>query len=155
RQRQATAALSEFQQALGIQQRLADEYPYVPRFQENLAASYRTLGRSLFASGQLTSAEDAYSKCLALIERRLEGYPEQIEYRHMLAEALIELGRCRDRSHQHEAAETAARRALIALNPGDPADRNLSAQAHYRIARALFARGIDSDAVEHFESSIV
>lgn len=154
RQGRPTEAFAEFQQALAIQQRLANEYPYVPQFQENLAFSYRSLGRSLFAAGHIASAEGVYDECVALLERRSEGYPEQVQYRRMLAETLIELGRYLTTSQQPEAAESAARRALLVIDEGDSTNGLLAAQAHYRVARALFDRGVESEMVEHFESAI-
>src|SRR5262249_18816105 len=99
KQGQLRPAEERCRQALELRRRLADEMTG-PRPQEDLAASYDTLGQILDDQHRPEEAEQAYRPAVAIRRRLVEVAPEVPEYRcrlggvlHNLAGALAQLNR--------------------------------------------------------------
>ncbi|MEX2113196.1 MAG: protein kinase [Pirellulales bacterium] len=154
RQGRPLEALADFRGSILLQERLAREYPYVPRFQTDLAASYVRLGSSLFDAGQDDAAIATFVQCFELLRQRIADYPQEKQYRQILSRFLIDLSVRLVGRRRFDEAEAHARHAVDVLDAKDPNDRTALALAKFRLGRVMHARGDDAAASEQIAKAV-
>jgi tetratricopeptide (TPR) repeat protein/tRNA A-37 threonylcarbamoyl transferase component Bud32 len=78
-------ALQKFQQALAVQQKLADANPTVPGYQSELALSHNNIGTVLVRTGKPEEALTEWRKALAVNQKLADAHPTAAEYQSALA----------------------------------------------------------------------
>ncbi len=96
--------------ARDLQKTLVDEFPRVPDYAQELAATDDNLGL-LWTPLAPRKAEEAYQQALALLEGLARRYPNRPDYRQRLAVTHLNLGTLLARTDPPE-AERACRKAL-------------------------------------------
>src|SRR5262245_66148760 len=87
--RQRTSRLEEAEkahdQALGIRQQLAADFPSRPEFRQELASSHNNRGILLYTTGRLPEAEQAYDQALSIRKQLAADFPSRRDFRQELA----------------------------------------------------------------------
>jgi serine/threonine protein kinase len=93
--------------------RLTADFPSVPKYRLNLAASLNNLGLLLSNTGRLKEAEGAYDDALAIQKQLVADFPPEPQYREGLAACLHNLGNLlSDNAGKAKQAEAAFREAI-------------------------------------------
>ena len=82
----------EYRQAVELGQALKDDFPTIPEYRQNLAASYNGLGQALLAQGRREQADLALRQGLALKEKLAGDFPRRPDFRRDLANSQINHG---------------------------------------------------------------
>ncbi len=82
----------EYRQAVELGQALKDDFPTIPEYRQNLAASYNGLGQALLAQGRREQADQALRQGLALKEKLAGDFPRRPDFRRDLANSQINHG---------------------------------------------------------------
>jgi tetratricopeptide (TPR) repeat protein len=109
---QHETALGGYQEANILFEKLAADFPTIPRYRHNLARSHNNLGNVLRDLGQRSQAEEAYRQALAIEEKLAAEFPAVSQYRDDLAKHLNNVGMMLARLDKGTEAETAYRKAL-------------------------------------------
>jgi serine/threonine protein kinase/tetratricopeptide (TPR) repeat protein len=111
----ADKAEMEYREAVKLGAGLTEDFPTIPEYRQNLAASYNGLGVTLLAEGRRDDADAALQQGLKIKEKLAQDFPKRLEYRRDLANGLSNQGALM-LTHQRPAeSEAAYRRAAIAL----------------------------------------
>ncbi|MGI8978125.1 MAG: protein kinase domain-containing protein [Pirellulaceae bacterium] len=136
-------AEKDYDQALGIYQPLAADFPSRPEFRRDLALTHNNLGNLLNARGRPREAETAYTDALALQKQLAADFPTRPEFRQDLAACYNNLGilLC-DTDRPKEAAKAhadalALQKHLAADFPGNPKFRQDLARSHSNLGNLL------------------
>jgi tetratricopeptide (TPR) repeat protein len=105
-------AEAAYRQAQAIFDKLAADFPTVPQYRQDLAASHYNLGVLLAGLGKRPEAEAAYRQALAIQEKLAADLPTVPEYRRDLAKSHNNLGVLLAGLGKHPEAEAAYRQAL-------------------------------------------
>jgi serine/threonine protein kinase/Flp pilus assembly protein TadD len=105
-------ALKMAQEGLVVAQKLAAEFPEVPRYEDAVADSQHGLGRILAESGQLDEAEKALRQARTLREKAVKRSPGVSPLRGLLGETCTSLGDVLSRTGRDREALVEYRRAL-------------------------------------------
>jgi tetratricopeptide (TPR) repeat protein len=116
-------ALHEFQQALAIQQKLADANPAIPGFQSDLALSHNNIGTVMVRTGKLEAALTAWRQALPINQKLAEAHPNMIDFQSAVAgthgnigELLSQTGKPAEALQAHQQSLT-IRQKLVAAHP--------------------------------------
>jgi eukaryotic-like serine/threonine-protein kinase len=101
-----------FQRALALLEKLAADFPTVPKYRLGLAKTLNHLGILLTDLGQRPAAETAYRRAVELYAKLAADFPTVPEYSKELADSHNNLALLLAGQGQHAAAEAAHRRAL-------------------------------------------
>jgi tetratricopeptide (TPR) repeat protein len=80
-----TEALQAFQQALVIQQKLADAHPNIPDYHSELALSHNNIGTVLLRTAKPEAALASWRKALAVTQKLADAHPGVPDYQSSLA----------------------------------------------------------------------
>ena len=105
-------ARREYEQALGLREKLAADFPAVPVYRRDLAMGHNNLGLLLADLGKQSEAEEQYRKALAIFESLAGGFPAVPEYRQELASSHNNLGILLSALGKQSEAEQQYRKAL-------------------------------------------
>ena len=105
-------AEAEFRQALAIRQKLADDFPKVPDYRNDVASHHTNTADVLRRLGRTAVARDGYERAIAIRERLVQENPEVKLYRSHLAGSLRRRGLARRELGDPAGAAADARRAL-------------------------------------------
>jgi tetratricopeptide (TPR) repeat protein len=130
-------AEAAYRAALGIQERLAADFPAVPEYRQDLANSHNNLGIVLDQPGKRAEAEAAYRAGLQIRERLAADFPALPEYRQELAASQQYLGRLLAGLGKWAEAE-AAYRAVLEVNERLTTDFPAVPEYRYEPARSLY-----------------
>ncbi len=106
-------ALESFRRALAIQQKLAEDYPAIPDFRNNLASSHTDLADTLRILGRFAEARENYDQAIALREKLVKDNPTVTEFRSGMARSVRRLGLVRPAAGDLAGAVAYARKAMI------------------------------------------
>jgi tetratricopeptide (TPR) repeat protein len=104
--------IEDGERALGIQEKLAAEFPRVPAYRQELAHRHNNLGLLLKSLGELRLAEQAFRRALSIQEKLAGEFSTVPEYRQELARSYNNLGLFLKELGQWPAAEQAYRQAV-------------------------------------------
>jgi serine/threonine protein kinase len=155
----ARDAEEAYQQALALQEELADEAPANADYRHALACTHYNRGELLRSAGQWPKAEQAYGRALALFEKLADDAPAIPVYRHGLAGSRHGLGVALAETGRLAQAEKALRQALelqqrLASDfPALPAYRYSLAVSHNSLGIVLWAAGRHADVEKAFRQS--
>src|SRR5262249_53637186 len=105
-------ARDSFEQALAIQQKLADANPMIPGFQRDLTRIYNNFGRMHVRQQHFAEAFAAFDTALSIGQKIVDAHPTVEYYTSRLAFSHAYRGRARVRSGQSAGATADLRRAL-------------------------------------------
>jgi tetratricopeptide (TPR) repeat protein len=149
-----------YRQALGIQEKLAADFPAVPQYSYELALSHNNLGNRLHALGKLAEAEAAHRQALGIREKLATDFPAVPRYREALALSHNHLGNLLVDLRQWAEAETAY---CQALDIQEKLAADFSAVPQYRIdlggsqvnfGRLLSTKGQPEPALDWYAKAI-
>jgi tetratricopeptide (TPR) repeat protein len=141
-------------------QRLADDFPGVPKHRFNLALGHYTRTARLKAVGRLAEAEQAYSTAISLAKRLAADEPGQRDYRDLLSRCHINLGNLlKQDGRPQEAAESYSRglavlEKLTADAPTIPQYRDNQVIGYSNLGDVLFSLGRRQDAEKFYCRSL-
>src|SRR5262249_12016136 len=135
-----------YRQALPLCERLAADFPNVPEFRQQLAATQQNLGMLLFTEGRLKEAEEACRSTVTLLDQLANEFPKRPEVHSAHMRAWRQLGVVLRQTAPPGAAERAFRQALdhaeqgAVAFPGRPEFQLLAAQNANSLAWDLTSR---------------
>jgi tetratricopeptide (TPR) repeat protein len=130
---QPAAAAQEFRRALDLQERLTADFPVVPEYAQERAASHFHLGSLLLTHNRATEAEQELRQALGLQQRLVAQYPATAEYRWQLAATHTQLGAAHRAVGRPQEAIQEAQAALSLLEHLAP---DYSRWPQYRVEQA-------------------
>jgi len=101
-----------YREALAIEQKLVDDFPAVPEYRQELAASHYNLGLLLADQNQPEQAAQQHRKVLAIQQKLADEFPAVPVYRQELASSHNNLGVLLAGQNQKEQAAEQYRKAL-------------------------------------------
>ncbi len=104
-----------FARAVGLGRELVRDYPAVPDYQRQLAASLNGLALWHLAAGRRAQADAAFAEALRLKGRLAAGYPERPDYRLDLAKSQGNVGLAQQTAGRVAPARDSYRRAVTTL----------------------------------------
>jgi WD40 repeat protein len=107
-----TEAAAAYRQALVQYERLGEDFPDVPAYQQELGRCQFRLGMALKASRQRAEAEAAFQNALAVQEKLVARFPTEPRHRQAVGQTYNELGILEFESNRPAEAEDAYRRSL-------------------------------------------
>jgi tetratricopeptide (TPR) repeat protein len=142
----------DLREAVALLEKLAAEFPSVPDYRTELAASYYSLGHLLtFSLGRHAEAQSAVRLSLALSERLAAEYPGVPDYRLKAAAAQELLGATFENTGQPQKAAEAYRKALAGLEklvaefPASAAYRGQKAGTHRALGAVLHNEPVEAE----------
>jgi tetratricopeptide (TPR) repeat protein len=138
---------------------LAADFPAVPDYRKDLAASHNNLGLLLADLGQRAAAAEQYRKALAIDEKLAADFPAVPDYRRDLAKSHNNLGLLLADLGQRAAAEEQYRKALAIFEklaadfPAVPDYRSALALSHNNLGVLLGGLG-QRGAAEQFRKGL-
>ena len=123
-------SLNELEQAKAIYQKLADENPGLPYYQNSLASGHTNVADAFRVLKRFGEARQGYEKAIAIRERLVKANPAVTMYRSHLAYSVRRLGLTRLAGGDAAGSVAEARRA-IALYEGLPSP---TPEAWYELA---------------------
>ena len=140
---ETSAAVAGYRDAIQQLEKLAADFPTVPKYRAELAGSHNNLGVRLCELGNLPEAEIGYRQAQAILEKLVADFPTVPEYRNKLASnqnnrsaLLCELGN-RTEGEMVLRQALAILEKLVADFPTDPEYRNRLANGHYNLGNLL------------------
>jgi serine/threonine protein kinase/tetratricopeptide (TPR) repeat protein len=139
-------ANQSYQKALALYERLAEDFPSVPDYQQNLLSAYSNWALSLEAVGRVEEARKPLEKSRDLGRRLTDRFTGKPEYQKRLANTYINLGGVLRRLSLHEEAARCSRMAikisetLVAENPLEIEQRQLLARAYVNLGNDVLDR---------------
>ena len=153
-------ARAEYERAVALQERLVTDFPAVPGYRRDLAASHLNLGGLLLYLGQRTKAEEHYRKALALWEELAAQFPAAAElFRDLanchnnLAILLAEAGK-RAEAAEHYRKGLTIWEKLVTAFPDNPDYRSCWAGLHANLGLLLAETGQWAEAAEHYRTGL-
>ncbi|HZU36737.1 MAG TPA: serine/threonine-protein kinase, partial [Gemmataceae bacterium] len=147
-----------YRTALTVLEPLADNYPSVPAYGQELASSHRGLGRVLTLTAGAKEAEAEYSAALTIQRRLAARYSQTLKYQHLLAQlyqSLAELpGTPPQMAEQHYREAIAVQERLVTARPGVADYRNELAMLHYNLGRSLAASKRPKDEADQYQAAV-
>jgi tetratricopeptide (TPR) repeat protein len=155
-----------YRRGLALRRELAADFPAVPEYRKDLAASHLNLGNVLAELGNRTgpdSAAEHYRQALTVVGGLAAEFPTAPEYRDDLADShnnlaslLMDLGRRSgpDSAEEHFHKALHIRRQLVAEFPNFPAYSVALAKTYYNLGRLLHAGDRPADAPACYGKSI-
>ena len=140
-------AEAAYREALAVRETLAQDYPTVPEYRQQLARSHNNLGVLLKDLGQWREAETAYRQALPLEEALARDFPTVPAYRQALADSYNNLGTLLSGLGKRREAEIAYRQALALQEalvrdfPTVPEYRQALAGSHNNLGSLLAGQG--------------
>jgi serine/threonine protein kinase len=137
------AAVAGYREASVLWDKLATDFPAVPRFRKEVAASQHNLGNLLRNLGQLADAEAAYRRALSIQEKLAADVPDEPKYRQDLALCHNNLGTLLLDQRKRPEAEAACRLAVTIQEklatdfPAEPEYRQNLADSHNNLGLVL------------------
>jgi tetratricopeptide (TPR) repeat protein/tRNA A-37 threonylcarbamoyl transferase component Bud32 len=129
-----------YRQALGLFQRLTDEFPDRPRHRELLAICSRDWSKVLKAANRFQEAEQALGHACRLGQQLVDQFPKELRYRSSLAASWSDLGLVLRAAGRFKEAEAALRQAveqhekLLAAAPSEADYQQALATSHNALA---------------------
>ena len=121
-------AMESEQEALVIRQKLADENPSIPQYQNELARSLHNFANLLRATGQRgADALEFLKKAGAIWQKLSDANPTVTEYEHALATVYFNVGWMHS-----EAGQNGEALAIPKEGAGDPAEAGRRKSEHHR-----------------------
>jgi serine/threonine protein kinase/tetratricopeptide (TPR) repeat protein len=108
-------AQAEYQEAVAIQEPLADSHPDVTAYQYALAKTYAASGMAHTKSGRWDRAGARYRQALDLLDRLVGAHPGVPDYEALLAATWMRLGEVYNTAGEHKKAEEALMKAAGAF----------------------------------------
>jgi tetratricopeptide (TPR) repeat protein len=105
-------AEARYRQAVPLQEELANEFPGVAEYRQNLAQTHESLGIALAELGKQAEGESAFRRAIALRHRLVEDFPNELTYRSKLAISYSDLSKLLRLQRKLGDAEEACRQAL-------------------------------------------
>jgi len=136
------------------------EFPSVPEYRRELAATHNSLGNLLAHSGRWKDAEAEYGAALALKKQLAAEFPDVPEHRQSLARSHICLGGLLIATVRPKEAERELRAALALQNqlaasfPTVPEYRRDLALSHYNLGILLARTGLPKEAEAEYRSAL-
>src|SRR5204863_177228 len=127
-------AEAAYRAALEIHEKLAADFPAVPDYRKDLAASHINLGLLLAGLVNRTGAEAAYRAALAIREKLAADFPTMPAYRQELATSQLALADLQVRAGDH--AKAAATANALAEAKDATADTFYDAACVFSLASA-------------------
>jgi serine/threonine protein kinase/tetratricopeptide (TPR) repeat protein len=124
------AAISGYREATALLDKLAAEFPAVPEYRRQLAASHTNVGNLLDELGRRAEAESAYRQALTIQDKLAADFPAVPLYRQKLALTYTNLGLMLRNLGRYAEAEEAYRHALSLQ---DKLAAEFPAKAEYRL----------------------
>jgi serine/threonine protein kinase/tetratricopeptide (TPR) repeat protein len=154
------AALADFQEAIGLQAKLAAEFPAVAVYRQDLARSCNFLGNVLKNLGEHAGAEEQYRQALGLRQQLVAEFPAVAAYRQEMAGShnnlgflLEELGK-RTEAEEHLRQALDVQEKLAAEFPDTPAYRHQLAGSHNNLGNLLKNVGKFAEAWKHYRVAL-
>ncbi len=147
-------AMVDYQQMQAVFRKLAADFPYVPEYRKELAASHTQLAFLLFELGKYADEEAEFRQAHDLYRSLVADFPAVREYCQDLARSHFHLGmvlgngRYAGKRAEQE-AEYRQARALLQSLPADfskaPAHRQERARNHHSLGTVLYDPGREAD----------
>jgi tetratricopeptide (TPR) repeat protein len=153
-------ALAACRQQLALRERLAADFPDVPRHRHHLANSRRNLGLLLRDLGQLAEAEAAFRQALALREKLAADFPKVPDYQAERAASGSDLGLLLKNLGKWKEAKKAYQQALASYQklttrfPSVPAYQHDHARCRYFLGNLLRDEGEPAEALPWYAQAI-
>jgi tetratricopeptide (TPR) repeat protein/tRNA A-37 threonylcarbamoyl transferase component Bud32 len=151
---------AEYERALAIRKKLADEFPAVPDYRRDLSRSHNNLGLALSELGRRVEAENHYLQALGLQEKLAAEFPTVPDYgarsamsHHNLALLLEGVGRSSEAEKEYRQA-LALQEKLAAFFRTVPNYRAGSARSHNNLAVLLARVGQWSEAEKEYHEAL-
>jgi serine/threonine-protein kinase len=157
---QTEEAIAGYREALAIQQRLADDFPDVPRHRKGLALAHTALGILLADRKQHEKSAEHYRKALALQQQLADELPDVPDYRKDLAGTHVNLGLLLTGPKQWENSVLHYHEALALLqklaneNPAVHEYRKGLAHTHHLLGVLWTERKEQKKAAEHYGEAL-
>jgi serine/threonine protein kinase/tetratricopeptide (TPR) repeat protein len=154
-------ARPEYEQAVAVFEKLADDFPAVPGYRRELAGSHNNLGILLDHLGKRAEAEEQYGKGLAILQKLAADFPADPVYRSNLAASHNNLGvLLKDLGKPMEAEEQsrkglAIQHKLAADFPAVHVNRSDLAGSHTNLGLLLVGLGKRAEATEQYGKALV
>jgi serine/threonine protein kinase len=105
-------AVIGYREAIALRQKLADDFPGIPKHRQDLALYHALLGQVFAGLGKQQERETALRQALALRERLAADFPDEAEYRFDEAIGHYDLGGLLHDQGKYGEAEASYRQAL-------------------------------------------
>ena len=131
-------ALTAYERALAIRQKLADANPNVTDFQSNLSSTHQVMGWALNQSGKPVEALAVFERAITIMQKLADANPNVTEWQTELANDLGFMGGIHVKAGRTAEAVAAVRRAVAILErlpSRRPADLYNLACGHALLAR--------------------
>ncbi len=158
---QWTQAERAFDQAIAVQQRLREQFPDFPAYQQQLADSYNWLGELRRRSRRpLREAEEVYHQALQVQQQLVIHHPEQPAYQADLARTHYNLGIVHMDTGQRRQAQADYEQAITCLQkatrqaPGEPRYQQELARAFINRGNLFEESGNPSEAERDFHQAL-
>jgi serine/threonine protein kinase/tetratricopeptide (TPR) repeat protein len=106
-------ARPECEKAVALREKLAADFPAVPQYRTELAASHSDLGNLFSMEERLKEAEEQHRKGLALLEGLVAEFPAEPAHRSHLATDHFNLGRLLMKVGRAKEAEESLRKGVV------------------------------------------
>jgi tetratricopeptide (TPR) repeat protein len=147
-QQKFTDAVSTFESAREIRQKLIDVHPEVQEFRESLADTDHNIGVFQFRASALMEAASAFEKAIEQRQNLVRDYPLFVEHRLDLANSLMELSRVHRATNDQASAEEALQNAITLFEQLEP-DFPHPTRILYNLCHAYSAYGMLQNAMEN------
>ncbi len=140
---ETTAARTSYEQARDIWQKLVEQFPSVPEYQNSLSTCHSNLGFLLTNLGETAAARTALEQGRDTAKKLVEEFPAVPDYQKVLATTYLNLGRVELDLGETSTARIASERACDILNklaeqfPTVPEYKRLLASAHFSLASSF------------------
>jgi serine/threonine-protein kinase len=153
-------ALLEYQQALAIQQKLADANPAVTEVQSILAKTHHNIGQVLDGTGKPTEALQEYQQALAIWQKLADANPAVTEVQSGLwmghfniGNLLKDVGRLTEAVREYKKALEIVQK-LADVNPAVTEFQSRRAWGHFAIGNVLSKMGKPAEALEEYQKAL-
>jgi tetratricopeptide (TPR) repeat protein len=153
-------ALQEFQNALAMQQKLADANPAVTGFQSDLALSHNNVGTVLVRTGKPEEALAEWRKALAINQKLADAHPAVADYQSAVAgthnnigDLLSQMGKPAEVLQEFQKA-LAIRQKLADGHPAVASLQSDVAAGHTSIGYLLSQTGKPAEALEAHQKAL-
>jgi tetratricopeptide (TPR) repeat protein len=153
---QTDEAIAGYRASLAIRQKLADDYPTVPAYRQELARSHNNLGVLLKDQNRAEEPAEHCRKALAIRQKLADDFPSDPDCRYELAGTYFNLGKLlRIQSQGVQAAEQLRKtldiqQKLAGELPALAAYRQELARTHDNLALLLASQNEGQKAVEQY-----